>query len=72
MRCGQPMTDRMSAAILATVQANLEGLFAKGVLTDVTAEDQATEYLAKASATNDPALAAGYRKLAKRARKVPQ
>ena len=59
-----------SAAIIAAVQKNLETMFSKGAVVDIAGDDLSAAYLQKAAATNDPALAAGYRKLAKKAQKV--
>jgi hypothetical protein len=65
----RPLTKDTSAAILAAVEKNLKGIFTDGAVIDVTSDVETDAYLAKAAATTDPVLAAGYRKLAKKAGK---
>ena len=65
-----PLTKDTSAAILAEVQKRLTGMFADGIAIDVTSNVEADAYLAKAAATTDPTLAAGYRELAENAREA--
>lgn len=64
------MTTEPTAAIIQAVEANLRAMFEKGVVVDFPADDLADGYLAKARATTDPELAAGYRRLAEQARLV--
>ena len=64
------MTSDPSAAIIAEVERTLKGMFAEGIVIDVTGDDVAGVYETKAAMTNDRALAKGYRKLAKQARKA--
>ena len=64
------MTSDQSAAILAEVERTLKGMFAEGIVIDVTGDDVAGVYETKAAMTNYKQLAKGYRKLAKKARKA--
>lgn len=69
--CEPAMSDGLSPdAILAAVEKGIRGMLAGGLVIDVSPEDAATLYLAKAANTSDPDLAAGYRKLAKKAKKT--
>jgi len=63
------VSDAVSDAIVTQVEKQLRSMFADGVVLNVTADDTADEFIAKANATTDPALAAGYRKLARKHRK---
>jgi len=63
------LTQAVSDAILIRVEKQLQGMFENGVVMNVTADDTADEYVAKANTATDPALAAGYRKLARKHRK---
>jgi len=63
------MSDTASDAILTQVEKQLQSMFADGVVVNVTADDTADEYIAKANATTDPVLADGYRSLARKHRK---
>ena len=64
------MSDGLSPdMIIAAVEKGLTDMLAGRVVIDVSPEDAATLYLAKAASTSDRDLAAGYRKLAKKARR---
>jgi hypothetical protein len=64
------ISDSVSKAVLAAVEKNLTGMFEKGVVVNVTVDTDIDDLLAKANATTDPVLKAGYRKQAKKLQKA--
>ena len=61
------MTSASSEAIIKEVEAGLRSLFPDALILKSSDLPDESDLLAKAKATNDPALAKGYRKLAKKA-----